>query len=177
MDTLYDQDLFYSSEDIGNFVKESEEFLGQWDILQAPELDGLTAPRNLALDGSFIEEELPALASGDDPMAGTLGEGSRQHVNVSLLQHGPIPTLHSTERGDPTLSTDDDYRLTETADPLAYYGFGEYEASSYQRAETPLLPPLIPEATYDSSWTPDQSLQSTDFQSHVMAEIEHLKDE
>lgn len=177
MDTPYDQELFYSSEDIGNFVKESEEFLGQWDILQAPELDGLTASGNLAFDGSFIEEELPALAPGNDPMAGTLGESSRQHVNVSLLQHGPIPTLHSAERGDPTLSTDGDYRLTEAADHLAYYGFDGYEASSYQRAETPVLPPLISEATYDPNWTPDQSLQFTDFQSHVMAQIEHLKDE
>jgi hypothetical protein len=177
MDTLYDQDLFYSCEDTGNFVKESEAFLGQWDILQVPELDGLTASGNLALDGSFIEEELPAVASGDDPTAGTLGEGSRQHVNVPLLQHGPIPMLHSTERGDPTLPTDDDHRLTETAEPLAYYGFDEYEASGYQRAETPLLPPLISEATYDPNWIPDQSLQSKDFQNHVMAQIEQLKDE
>jgi hypothetical protein len=178
MDTLYDQELFYSSEDFGNFVEESEAFLGQWDV---PELNGFTASGNLALDGGFIEEKLPALASGDNPMAGALGEGSRQHVNMPLLSHGPIPPLHSIERGDPTLSTDYDHRFTETADPLVYYGFDEHEASNYQHADhpatTPAVPPFVSEATYDLNWVPDQSLHSADFHSHVIEQIEQLKDE
>src|SRR5271156_4424090 len=82
MNTLYDQELFYDSEDIGNLVEEGEAFLEQWGIRQVPELNGPGASENLALDDISIEAELPALTSGDDPMAGALQEGSRQHVNV-----------------------------------------------------------------------------------------------
>src|SRR5271168_5178024 len=99
MDTLYDQEPFYDSEDIGNLVEEGEAFLEQWGIRQVPELNGPAASENPALDDIFNEAELPALASGDNPMAGALQESSRQHVKVPLLQHDPIPMLQSMEGG------------------------------------------------------------------------------